>query len=50
MRAIHKKVTEEDKFGRKYYCDHARLNLIRFQKKRQKKQMRKWRKESEAEK
>ena len=29
---IHKKLTKEDKFARKYYCQHARLNSIRIDK------------------
>lgn len=29
---INKKLTREDKFARFYYCQHARLNLVRFQK------------------
>ena len=29
----HKKVTREDKFARKYYCQRARLNSIRTDKK-----------------
>lgn len=28
-----KKLTREDKFARKYYCQHARLNSIRNDKK-----------------
>lgn len=32
-----KKLTWEDKFGRKYYCQHARLNSIREDKRRNKK-------------
>lgn len=30
---IHKKLTREDKFARKFYCDHARLNHLRADKK-----------------
>ena len=30
---IHKKITFEDKFARKFYCSHARLNAIRQNKK-----------------
>lgn len=30
---IHKKIFSEDKFGRKYYCRHARLNQTRSDKK-----------------
>lgn len=36
-----KKLTWEDKFGRKFYCQHARLNSVRSDKKRNKKAMRK---------
>lgn len=32
---IHKKLTKEDKFARKYYCQHARLSQIRKEKKQQ---------------
>ena len=35
-----KKLTYEDKFARKYYCQHARLNSIRNDKKQAKKKMR----------
>ena len=38
---IHKKATLEDKFARKYYCEHARLNSIRRDKKEQHKKFRK---------
>jgi len=31
---IHKRLTSEDKFGRKWYCQHARLNLLRFEKRK----------------
>lgn len=30
----HKKEYREDKFARRYYCDHARLNQLREDKKR----------------
>jgi len=39
---IHKKITSEDKFARKYYCDHARLNSIRFDKKYNKRKLRRY--------
>lgn len=39
-----KKITWEDKFGRKYYCKHARLGLVRFQKKTNNKTMRRYNK------
>lgn len=29
----HKKLTSEDKFARHYYCQHARLNQLRKDKK-----------------
>lgn len=29
----HKKMFREDKFGRRYYCKHARLGLVRIDKK-----------------
>ena len=31
---IHKKDYQEDKFGRRHYCQHARLNQVREDKKR----------------
>ena len=37
---IHKKITNEDKFARHYYCQHARLNSIRQDKHQQRKQLR----------
>lgn len=37
---IHKKETYEDKFARHYYCEHARLNSIRWDKKEQHKKFR----------
>lgn len=40
-----KKLTWEDKFRRKFYCQHARLNSIRGDKKRNKRKMRKINKE-----
>lgn len=39
-----KKLTEEDKFARRYYCKHARLGTIRGEKKRNKKRMREYNK------
>ena len=36
----HKKRTFEDKFARHFYCDHARLNSIRSDKKQARKQER----------
>lgn len=38
----HKKVTEEDKFDRRYRCDNGRLAQIRSEKKAQKKKFRYW--------
>lgn len=35
-----KKLTHEDKFARKYWCQHARLNSIRGDKRQAKKRMR----------
>lgn len=32
MRGEHKRVTHEDKFGRKYYCQRAARTLIRYTK------------------
>ena len=39
-RNAHKKETFEDKFARHYYCEHARLNSIRRDKKEQHKKFR----------
>ena len=39
---IHKKITNEDKFARKYYCEHARLNSVRFDKKFNKRKLRRY--------
>ena len=36
----HKKMYREDKFARKFYCDHARLNQLRADKKQGKKRTR----------
>ena len=38
---IHKKATFEDEFARKYYCERARLNSVRRDKKKQHKKFRK---------
>jgi hypothetical protein len=46
---IHKKVTLEDKFGRRYYCQNARLRQLRQEKKLQKRAFRNWRKRGIAE-
>ncbi len=40
-RNAHKKETFEDKFARHFYCEHARLNSIRRDKKEQHKKFRK---------
>lgn len=40
----HKKDYREDKFARRYYCDHARLNQLREDKKRAKRTTRRKRK------
>lgn len=42
-RNIHKKATFEDKFARNFYCQHARLNSVRRDKKASR---RKWRRMS----
>lgn len=39
-RSIHKKVTKEDKFARKYYCSNSRLAQLRSEKHQQHKQFR----------
>ena len=39
-RNMYKKETFEDKFARKYYCEHARLNSVRRDKKEQHKKFR----------
>lgn len=31
----HKKIFRMDEFGRRFYCQHARLNLLRSEKKRE---------------
>ena len=36
----HKKIFRMDEFGRKFYCQHARLNLVRDDKKQAKKKAR----------
>ena len=36
----HKKIFRMDEFGRKFYCQHARLNLLRSEKKQAKKKAR----------
>ena len=36
-----KKMTWEDRFGRKFYCQHAKLNSIRRDNKRNKRKVRK---------
>ena len=45
---IHKKVTFENKFARNFYCQHARLNSIRFDKKYNKKKFRRYLKEEQG--
>lgn len=40
--SIHKKITTEDKFMRKYGCQHAKANRLKADKKAQKKQFRKF--------
>jgi len=39
-RNTHKTHTFEDKFARRYYCEHARLNSVRSDKKEQHKKFR----------
>lgn len=41
MRNLFKKETWEDKFAREFYCQHARLNSVRNDKKRNTKKFRK---------
>ena len=36
----HKKIFPEDKFARNFYCDHARLNQVRADKKASEKKIR----------
>ena len=36
----YKKLYNEDKFARKYYCDHAKENQVRADKKAEKKKVR----------
>ena len=40
MRGIKKKLTYLDQFARKYYCEHARLNSVRSDKRQAKRKMR----------
>lgn len=46
---IHKKIYSEDKFARRYYCNHARLNQIRFDKECESKAWRNYIKEQQEE-
>lgn len=46
---IHKKLTKEDKFAREFYCENARKNQIKTDKKLQKKAFRKIEKKMEKE-
>lgn len=39
---IHKKATTEDKFARKFYCQNAKSNQLKADKKAQKKKFRKY--------
>lgn len=41
---IYKKITTENKFARRYYCNHARLNSIRRDKKENSKAFRRYNK------
>lgn len=45
----HKKIFRMDEFGRKFYCQHARLNLLRSEKKQAKKKARQARKRLQRE-
>ena len=44
---IHKKDYREDKFARRYFCDHARLNQVREDKKQSKRKTRRKNKKME---
>lgn len=44
IRNEYKKLTKEDKFARKYYCQHARLNSLRNDKRENKRKMRRYNK------
>jgi hypothetical protein len=46
MKAIHKRLTKEDKFGRKYYCQRAARGLARGQKRYNHRKMRRLMKEA----
>ena len=41
----HKKDYREDKFARNFYCDHARLNQLRYDKKQSERKTRRKNKE-----
>lgn len=45
MRAIHRRISQQDRFGRAFYCKHARLGLIRQEKKEAKRRLRLYTKE-----
>lgn len=40
MRAAHKRLTFEDKFARKYFCEHSRLGYLRHAKRYNNKKLR----------
>jgi len=42
---LHKKVYDIDEFARYYYCDHARLNALRTDKRNSKRKVRRYNKE-----
>lgn len=42
MRGIHKKLTKSDKFAKKYYCKNAALNVVREEKRYNKRWMRRY--------
>lgn len=45
MKSEHKKTTYEDRFARKYYCQHARLGYTRYTKRSNSKAFRKYNKD-----
>ena len=46
---IHKRLYHEDKFGRRFYCQHARLGTLHIDKKAEKTQERRFAKEESSE-
>ena len=45
MKSLHKRETEEDKFTRKYSCDHHRIGYVRYIKKANNRKLRRLGKE-----